>query len=377
MIRQIKPILRATLVALAIGTATLGSSYLIAPTALAESKAASGEVLTQSEPVKGAYFGGGSTVQLTSDVDGDAYIAGQTVTISGNITGDILVAGQTVVVSGKITGDARIIAQNVTVSSPITGTLSIAAQSVTITDTATIGKDVALAVQTATINGKIARDVQAAVGVLTVNGTIGRNLSYMSDTEAVRDGASIGGSVNRTDVPTDTQPTAAEMIGARLASFLYTILALGFAMLLLGLLVPSRLAAIVAAAFPKPWQALLAGLIFLAVTPPVLFFLALSVIGIPVAITGALIYLLVIMLSPIVASLYIGRLLYKDEQSVLIQGLTGVLVYGMLLSLPIVNAITMLFGTLLGSGALALSLRRHLGGTPAISTHHVSEKPKQ
>ncbi len=354
MIYRQKAIIRAALVAITLGLATISGAA--APIASAQGKAESGDNLTQTQVVPGSYFGSGSNVQLTNTVEGDAYVVGQTVTISGTVTGDVLVAAQTVTINGTIEGNARILAQTVTITGPVKGSVSVAAQTLTVGETAKIGRDLAFATQTTTIRGSVGRDIQAAVQSFTLSGSVGRDVSYMSDTDVVRGGATIGGTTTRTPTPAPAAPTTEQIIGARIASFLYTILALGLAMLLAGLLIPRQLASSLTRAYPRPWKAILVGLIVLAVAPLILLALTITVIGLPVAIFGGLLLILMMLFSSVYTSLYIGRFIHRGNQSSLVQGLTGALIYGILLTIPVINFFASLFGLLFGTGLAALSL---------------------
>ena len=358
-------IIGAVLAIATLGLVAVGTAF--PPSAHARGKVESGDTITQSQVVHGSYFGSGSNVQLTNTVEGDAYIVGQNVTISGTVTGDLLVAAQTVTVNGTIEGNAHILAQTVTVTGPIKGSLSTTAQTLTLNESAKVGQDVAFATQTAILRGSVGRDIQAFVQSFTLSGSVGRDVDYMSDTDVVRGGATIGGVATRTPIPAQATPTTEQIISARIASFLYTILALGFAMLLAGLLIPRQLVSALARAYPRPWKAVLVGLVILAVAPLALLLLAITIIGLPVALFGGLLLAIVALFSSVFTSLYIGRFVHRGEQSTLVQGLTGALVYGILLTIPVINFFASLFGVLFGTGIASLAIY-HVFHKPARHT---------
>lgn len=314
------------------------------------------ESINQSEPVKGSFLGAGSTVQVTDDVDGDVYVTGQTVNIIGKISGDVLVLGQNVTVSGEVEGDVRVVAMSAIITGTVGGSLSGAIQNLSITNSASIGSDTVFAAQSAIIDGDVGRDVLATVEKLSVSGTIGRDISYISDQEVnLSANATVDGEVSRTVI----EAAESENQSSVFSSLLFTILSIGFAVLIASIIMPRWMNHATDAAFPQPWKVMLAGLITIII-PILAILLMFSFIGIFTAFILLLAYGLLLALGVVMVSYYIGRLIFRNQQSLLVQSLVGALVFSILLFIPVVGILAWIFGGLIGTGIIALDLIKRI-----------------
>lgn len=321
-----------------------------------------------------AFFGTGQDVTVAGTVNGDVYAAGQTVTISGTVNGDVLAAGQNVTISGRVVGNVRIAAQNVTISSgTVARSATIASQSLTLGRDGTIGTDLVASAQTASIDGRVARDVFATSGQLGLAGTVGRNLTASVGYLELKDGsrvggdvaytsaqtlerspgASVGGTVTRTEPPVRQRSTAAA-VGGYLLKTLYWILALLLVMLAAALLVPLWLRGTTDRAFPTPWRALLVGFLAEIAVPVALVIVALTFIGLPLAVFAGIVWVAVVLAGFVVAAHYVGRLVLRDRRPVLLTALTGGLILAVLLAIPFLNVLVWLASSFIGTGALLL-----------------------
>lgn len=325
----------------------------------AQSTFVSGDTVTRSEPVAGSLFSAGSTIQVTDKVDGDIYVAGQTVTISGDVTGDVLVVGQTVIVSGKVSGNIRAVAQTVTVSSEVGGSISGLYQTLVTTGTAKVGRDIDVVGQSVTIDGQVGRDINGVVEKLYISGEVGRNVTYISELDLTKSGqATISGAVARTAPPVDKM--AQPSLASYLTGMAYVMLSALLSVVLVTALFPRWLRSAGKNTYPRPWKALLVGFLATMVTPAALLFFAITIIGLPIAAVGLLLAVVVAALGFVFTSNYIGRLIFRDSQSLVLQSATGAIVYVVLLAIPYLGFFVWVIGGFIGTGTIVLDFARRL-----------------
>lgn len=331
-------------------------------------------VIGHNETVSESLFVAGNSVEVGSEVFGDVFCAGQNVTISGTVHGDVICAGQTVNLTGKVDGDIRLAGQTVTVSGEVAGNATVASQTFTLSSPAKITGDITLGTADGTLGGSVGRDVAASGATLTVAGEVGRNVKGMidnlqltnsarvkgnveftSNNEANRaDGAVIGGTITRKDVPKNEEQKRAFAWGAWLGWFIYSLLAMLVTALVLTLLFPRLFHNVTNNAVPAPWMALLTGFVASLAVPVILIMLVVTVIGIPLAFTLGLIWLLVVLLSGPVFAYYLGRVILQNPRQPLLIMLTGSVVLIVLYFIPLIGFFATLAAVWFGSGMLLL-----------------------
>jgi len=112
----------------------------------------------------------------------------------------------------------------------------------------------------------------------------------------------------------------------------------------------------------KWWQATLIGLSSLIITPALILFFSLTVIGIPLAIIILTGYLTFIFLALISSSFFIGDLLikktFKKSANSFIILITGLIIFTILSSLPYFGALISLLFVTWGLGGLFLTIKQ-------------------
>lgn len=333
----------------------------------------------QGEKIDNSLFVSGRNIDIASDVNGDIFCAGQTITISGNVDGDVICAAQTIRISGKVDGDVRLAAQTVSVSGEVTSNGTIATQTFTLDSDGKIGRDVSVGSQDVAINGEVGRDMAVGSTNVVVSGKVGRDIEatvvnmrlastasvggaidYTSANTITQDsGSTVGGEVTRTDPPqkqNEAQKYGA-LFGFSLGWFLYWLIAMAAAALLLALIWPVMFVRVTNRAMPRPWKALLVGLVAGIVVPIGLVALLISVIGIPLAITFGIGWLLILLLSGPFTAFYIGRLILRSHSDhILLDMLVGTVLLTILYFIPVVGLLALLFVLWVGVGMLLLEL---------------------
>ena len=210
------------------------------------------------------------------------------------------------------------------------------------------------------IAGDVGRDVVVSVGRLVIDGSVGGSVTYVSDDDAhIAEGA-VDGTVERIEPPqtprVEVSPWAV-FIGWFLGVF-YALVALSLITLLAGLLFPRWLHRVTDHLVPSPWKALLVGFVASIAVPIALLFLAVTIIGAPLALAGLLVWTVMILATFVYSAYYIGRLIFRGTQHPVIKSLVGGVILIVALQIPWLNIVVWLAMVFFGLGAQLLEIHR-------------------
>ena len=337
-------------------------------------------VLQAGQTVTGNYFGIGSDVRIDGTVVGDAYAAGGTVTVNGRIDGDLLVAGGTVTVNGDVTQDIRVAGGTVILDGAVGRNVSVAGGTVTIGKSARITGGVVAGTGSFSQQGSIGRDLTIGGGTITLANKIGGNVNAHSDqltfasgsaiagnvwyTSAakadVESGATISGTTNYTAAPVQPRRESNQdrtnggfIIGkifSLIAMFIIGLLFMGFA--------PRFTERVVKTVKTNIWKSVLVGFLILVLTPGIMIFLLVTLIGIPFAVGLFFWYLLVLYIGKLFVAMYIGSWVFEKlhkKASSEWKLFVGLLLHLLLTLVPVLGWLVGTFIMMWGAGALVLT----------------------
>ena len=307
--------------------------------AAAETRSGGSVVVGENEVIDEDLQVFAGSVVVHGTVDGDVQAFAGTVRIEGTVNGDVQAAGGTVEVAegAVVTGDLDAGAGDVVLAGEVTGDATVGGDTVRLLGTAVVGGD----------------------------------LTY--DGELVRaDGATVGGTVSAGDggvavAPVDFGPLAPVFaFYGLLASLL-----LGAVLLLV---FPGTADRVSATALAEPLRSGGAGLLAIVGVPLVLVLFAITVIGIPITVVGALLFAAVAWVATVYGRLALGNWLlgFADVRNRWAGLLVGFLVVFALGFVPVLGGVVDLLVLLLGLGALALVAYRAYRGR---SGNRASEPP--
>lgn len=336
-------------------------------------------VIEASKTVDSSAYLAGNNVIIDGTVNGDVYCAGRDVKVSGTVNGDVICAGQNVTVTGTVNGDVRLAGATVTLSGKVSGRAAIAGSSVTSLADFSVGSDMTAMGATVSLSGSYGRDVTVGGDSVTVDGKIGRdisgsmtklvldpkahvagNLSYQAENETSVPAGIVAGSVNYTkmqDSSSQTGATAQSILWA-VAIFVFFAVVVTFVMPKFvheAAMVPGRTVLI----------AFLAGLATLILLPIVAIILCSLVVGVMVGIALLIAWLLMIVLSGVFVSYYIGTIvLRKRAKNAIVVAAVGALVLGIAAIIPIVNILIVIVAPCIGVGMQILQFRHQFDKHP-------------
>lgn len=338
-----------------------------------------------------------STLTLPADqvVDDTLIAMAETVEIDGTVTGNLIAMGRHVVIRGEVQGQVVTAARTVDVSGTIGGSVLGFGETVSFGDgeisrdlfgfasridtsaSTQIGGNAVVFGSEATVNSPVGRDLYGFAGTVGIGGNIGRDVNAYGESIRVLPRARIGGDVVahvetqsalsvspgaaidgevRTEI--EEQPTATEHFG----SFLWgQALRFGGAfvtgLLLLWLVPPLQRLSLAGAG--EIVTAAGAGLIALVAVPIIAVMTAITLIGLPIAIVGFLMWLVGIYFAKIVLAHVVGRrLLGRRDRAphfalALLVGLVLVLIA---VNIPFLGLLINFLLTITGLGLLVVFL---------------------
>jgi len=312
------------------------------------------------------------TVTITGIVNGDIFCAGQNVNINATVNGDVLCAGQNISVNGTVNGSVRLAGQSVALDATVQHGATLTGQSISVSGAARVGQDLTITGQSAVVNGPVGRDINGAADSVTLASSLGRNATLYTGRLTLESGTYILGSLTYTSPHKLQRNGHAYVQGVTTyhqGNVRHTNYEGVFWFELYGVVAMLAIGLVLVALFPQAfrrwnpkwgarfWRALLFGFIATFAVPVVVFMLMATVIGMPLAILVALLWIAAVPISLALAAYFTGSLIVPTRHPVVII-LVGSIVLGVLWLIPILGWIVGLVAYWVGAGILLNGLWR-------------------
>jgi cytoskeletal protein CcmA (bactofilin family) len=286
-----------------------------------------------------------------------------TVVIRGTVTGDVAGAAGTVHVTetGRVGGDVAVAAGVVRVDGAVAGNVNAGAGTVEVSETARVDGDLDAGAGYVSVDGRVDGDVR--VGAETValgpNARVGGDVRYDAadfsrDPDAAVEGSVVG--ERRRSDPVPTPVGSVVTVGYGLLANLF----FGFVLLLA---FPAFSDGVVTRVANEPARTAGVGLVALLGVPLVLLVTALTIVGIPLSLVGAVLFAGTLWAGSVYGQYAIAARVFVAlglpvGWLTLVAGLVGFAVLGVV---PVLGGLLDLLALLLGLGALAAGLRAAYG----------------
>lgn len=345
-------------------------------------------------------FSAGDDVALAGEIAGDAIAAGGEVTLDATVKGDSVLAGGRVFVRGSSQDDLYAAGGEVRISGHVTGNARIAGGQVEIERNGTVDGGVTMAGGRVRVDGRVGRYLQMAGGTLRLDGHVAGNVEaaggeLIVGPQAVVEGAltfrgpkppRVAAGANIRDgvkhVP-DRKFSKRNLKAAR-GALVGLALFWMFGWFIVGAILmavwPGFSGTVIDNATRRTGRSLLLGLAVLFLMPILIVMVAVTVVGIPLALLLIGLYFVLLPLGYVASAAAIGEwLLGRLRRGAAIAGggsairtshrvwmLLGVLVALFLLTrIPVLGAILCLLLVLAGMGSLLLAAANRHRGAPA------------
>ena len=347
--------------------------------------------IAAGETINDTVLAVGDTVSIDGDVNGDLLAFARLVTVRGSVSGDVITAAETVEIQGKVGGSVFGAGRAVTLTqsrvgrnfygagsdvrigtgTEIVGNAAAAGQTVNVDGK--VGVDVFGAGRDFTLRGEVARNVVAAGQSVTLlaPATVGGDLTArVGDLDRVQiaPGATVRGNVDKQVVEGMRKQAAAGSKYLTASFYVWQLVRL-VAAFLSGLVLLWLFTGLQTASVRDTGDGVktgLFGLITLIALPVFALIACFTVVGLPLGLIGAVVWLLGLYFAKIVVAQLIGRRLFLSPQGVphyaatLLAGLVIVIVA---INLPWIGWLVSFLLTLLGLGMLVNYVSERSGRT--------------
>lgn len=289
-----------------------------------------GDAVGVAESLDGDFNAMGNSINVTGGVGGDVQAAGSNVHISGDVGDDVRVVAGNVIISGSVTGDVIVFGGSVTISRSASVSGNVLANGGTVLIEGAVSGNVRVNGDDATITGPVEGNLQVNARSMTLgsnvngnaqitaesitlaqDGRIGGDLRYWNEEGQLNTSGKVGGaatfdeSLGKRHMTGKEQATVAGAILSAVSVFslLYAALTIGIFMLATRTIFVESGKRMRGA----PGWSLLMGLLYFVATPGVILLLAITLIGLPLAIALLLVYLMSIFFAKILASIVLAR----------------------------------------------------------------------
>lgn len=321
------------------------------------------QALSLKQPVDDDVFATGETILIDQPITGDVFAAGERVTISDTISEDVFAAGGIVEIQGNVQDDLFAAGNTVTISGQADDVFA-AGSEITFSDSATIAGDAYLTGQTIELAGEFAGDVRigAQTIVLTEGTTINGDLITRGGRPLIEQNVTITGAQRH---EASREPATKAGLGSLLIS-----IGMWFTMGLLARYLLPGFTALVLTQPTTPLKAFVVGLSWLILFIPAAVLVALTIIGIPLAVMIILATILLVISATTYVTLFLGRWAQKrfgksDAPLSWHYILLGAVIYSLLKLVPLIGTLVCIVLTIWALGMLlrALWSRRHVAPT--------------
>lgn len=342
--------------------------------------------LNKEEIADGNIYASCDDMKIDGTVNGDVIALCKNITINGTVNGDVIAFGQDITINGEVKGSARVAGTNITINGIINHNINAFGTEITLTPTSTVAWDVLIAGVNGNFNGTIGGNLHGSIAAATIGGKIGKNINLTIDDGSAAQGgllitkdAIVGGGLTYTAKQEARLESLSSVVGpisrqeARndskapidyVADIFYKLSALTLIGLVVVSLKKESAYSVSKVLEIKNWQSTLIGLAALILTPVIILFFVMTVIGIPLAILLLFAYLILLILSLVFSSFFMGNILLKNFSkkplnafAVLISGLA---IFVLLASLPYIGWSFVLVFMIYGLGGILISIKNYL-----------------
>ena len=307
----------------------------------------SGQVVSIDSPINDDVFAAGSVVNINAPVD-SAVIAGGTLNINAPVKGDIFAAGGQVNINSDVGGKVVTAGGNVNLGGSIGTNLVAAGGNVDIFPGRAIGRDALISAGNVINAGKVSGNLTVYASNFQNNGSAGRVEFHRTETERARPSGGF--------------------------NFFGVLMAIGY--LILGLImlryIPGLFTTLDKEIKTSSVIRTVIGLVSIVVSIIIIFIIAVTIVGLPIAVIMALLFTTSLLLTGIFVSFSLGRwvggrmnLKYSDT----ILFVIGFVVLNILFLLPYIGGLIGLISMSLGYGAILYAVR---GFLPRVAKANVT-----
>ncbi len=294
----------------------------------------------------------GDQVSVDSPIDDDVFAAGGTVTINAPVSG-VVIAGGDIIINAPVSGDVFAVGGKIAVNSDVKGKIVAAGGDIDLSGDAKnaviVGRNVNIHPTTV-----ISRDAAISGGTVSNAGTIVGNLTVRAENFYNTGSA---GSV-------DFNKNGGLQRLQQLMNTFSILMTIGF--LILGIILltvfPAQFFSVTEEVRKSPVKNTVVGFLLILASVILVFVLAVTLIGFPVALIMGMLFIIALMLSSLFVSFAIGRKIVnvlKFETNDVLIFVFGFVILSLIFRIPYAGWFIHIVALSLGFGALIYTLQRN------------------
>lgn len=317
-------------------------------------------------------------VDLTEDVPGDVMAVGRDVRYQGTVGGSYLAAAAEQEVSGRVDGSVRGAGGTVRVDASVGRNVTVVGGDVELASDAVVEGNVFLGGGSVTLRGTVTGNVYVAAGDALIDGAVGGDVRVEAGSLTLGPAARVGGELRYrvaedgpvrissealvTEGVVELEPREEEGGGGELFFAVARFLAFLLVGIALVALVPGTATHAADEVRMRGAAALGYGLAWILLVPVAVFLLAVTVVGIPLALIVATAYGVSLYVAPIVPGVWLGGEILRGRDSgerndTVLLFLAGGAIVAVALLLPWVGLLARFLATCIGVGAVLVMIR--------------------
>jgi len=312
---------------------------------------------------------GGGPPGMLDSVPGDLIYTGRDAELRGSVGGDYIAAAGDQKIGGHVHGSIRAAGGEVHVTGVVDRNATVAGGNVYLDSAGAIAGNAYFAGGNVEIRGAVRGALLASGGNVTVNGVVGRDVQVYAGELNIGPHAQIAGNLRYKVPPRKVRIDPGAHISGTVTAlpvesewgFGRWIWMLGF--LLVGAVFVAffpRFSAEAAEILPRrPAMAALVGLGWVCLAPIAMVLLVFTVIGLPLGILAAVVYVVLLFLGDIPVGIWLGRRLLGIREgarryNVVVNYAVGGLVLLVVMLVPVIGKLVLMVSTILGLGLMLL-----------------------
>lgn len=298
----------------------------------------------------------GDQISIDSPIDDDVFAAGDTITINAPVAG-LVIAGGDIVINAPVNGDVFVAGGQIAVNSDVDGKIVAAGGEIDLKGAATnaviAGGEVNLHPTVV-----ISRDAVISGGTVSNAGTIVGNLTVRAESFQNT------GSAGFVDFKRAEGLREFESRLRQLSIIVHILMAVGFFILgiILLKLFPTQFFRVEEEVRESPLRNTAVGFVLIITSVILIFLLAITIVGLPVALIMGMLFIIALMLSYLFVSFAVGRKIVdalKVKTNDILIFILGFIILSLLFQLPYAGGFISIVAVSLGFGALVYAVRNN------------------
>lgn len=307
--------------------------FLPAITFAAQIKGGEEYASQSTEVVSEDLYIGAGLISVGAKTEGDLIAAGGDITIGGDVSQDLIVAGGNITVLSNVGDDVRIAGGDLLIAGTIEGDLVVVGGNVKISPTAVVKGDLIAAGGVVFLDGVVEQNVKVTSGSFIINGKVDGLVEVETDEFKIGDNAVINGDVNYKAVSEVKVSDSATINGTLnfeqrqpkhrgnsndnwfaqmfFAAWLTKLVLLLVSALVIFWLTPKTINESVYLSMGKFGNESLRGFLLLIATPIALIILAVTLVGLPLALLSGLVLAVLVTLAKLISGILLGAIIWK------------------------------------------------------------------